>query len=231
MRRQGDVSRSSGYQNTDHHMGTSRINQGIDNVPSRTQVPRSSAYLSSYPSVVPTASEAIWGTDNQFSRQIANDSPFQPFDLSDSDDDVDEDDNDGSYIPETILEWGFQGGNRSRSQSSSDDSYALSDDATRALEDVWAEFTASQSQAIDAGSSSDLQRQQSLSPVPPSMSSLSLEPLPSFSPVRGNHRNTGPAASQEQSVHSTQTTSTSTLSSGLDLVWRRSIVQCIYDGA
>ena len=231
MRRQGNISRSNGYQNTSRNAGTHHINQGIDNVPSRIQAPRSPTYPPSYPSVVPTASEAIWNTESEFSRQIATDSPFHPLDLSDSDD-VDDDDDDGLYSPQTTLEWDYQERNRPPSHSSlSDDSYALSDDATQALEDVWAEFTASQSQSTDIGSSPHLQRQQTPSPISPSDSSLSLEPVLSLSPVRINHQDERADTSQQQRVDSVMTTTTSVLSNLLDLVWRRSRVECPHDGA
>ena len=258
MRHQDFPSRRLGYQSASNNTGAHRINQEIDTIPARTTSRIQTHSIATPPRLtplfVPAASEAVWGTQNQFSAQIQRDSsPFRPFDLSDSDDD--DDDLCGA---QTTLEWDSHGGNLPQSPSGlSNGSYALSDDATQALEDVWADhtasqsqstgvgyssdisdnetqaledawaqFTASQAQPVNANSSSDLQRDWHSPSVAPSLDTLSSSSVPSSSPVRVNYQDEGADANHSESTSSPRRNTTLSVLRGLlKLVWRRSRLQ------
>ena len=258
MKHQDFPSRRQGYESANNSTGPHHINQGIDTIParttSRTQAHSIAAPPRLTPLFVPSPSEAVWGTQNQFSAQIERDSsPFRPFDLSDSDED--DDDLCGA---KTTLEWDSHSGNRPQSPSSlSNDSYALSDDATQALEDVWADHTASQLQSTDVGyssdisdnetqaledvwaqftasqarpgnvdSSSDLQPGRHSPSVTPSPDTLSSSSVPISSPVRVNYQDGGTGARHVGSTNTPRRTATLSVLNGLlELVWRRSRLQ------
>ncbi len=173
MRRRGNLNIPVEDQNSTS--GPRRLSQVIDELPSRTRSYNDNPQHLIIPTSLHTTSER-WSSERRYSTP-PTDGPTSIFSNVDDDDDL--------HSTLTILGWNSQGDEQLLSSSLSSSSSRLSQGSysptledTEALEEAWTEYTLSQSQLTDSGSSSHIQDDQDSSSSSTNTSTIAISPNP-----------------------------------------------------